>query len=729
MEALKSEIESIKLQIQRLCSFAETNLQKSTPSSSSTETDVTSSAIQQVLEVLNRIDNKLNELTTTSSTSSTSLPSIPYSTNTTGPHPIPNLDKIGHHTLKPLTKDDLGPNLIAKLAELETNTHFSGKVRVAIEDLGIDWRDFARRARPLPDHKQFAVQHCQGNDGFSNLYLGHLKKMPAIDLNQSDKEPTHDEAFNFAHDTIESPPVGERSYFVGEFDKSGTPLAELFSSGALSILGELPGINTLYMHMGESGSGTAFHCEDAELHSYNLNIIGYKLWIMIAPDNTSKFEEMLDDQFGLQKCDQGVRHLNIMVSPKKLLEKGIKFDIICAGPGDLVITRPRQYHAVLNYTPSLAIATNYTLPNEQPIPPGCGVCPRDGLYRLSHTNLRKLSNQPKRKAGATALLYSPPTKKTKTHPTALPNRKRQNTHHSKVAINKQRDKRHNEENRDGHTQQQGQQQEPHELTGHEDDNEGSDEEDDDDGDKEDDDDGDENNNGSNNGNSDGESNQQQGTINGRRLASLTTNRDAILRFMSIVQAWDNADVGLKRLFAGGKPKDELTSATHYDGLQQKSQNFGVLYTVLGMSASFRLSKVMIDDQQRHRTSSHCMSAVLAGRGIDDNKRTRKKLSTELSEARKIMKMVEGYDGLLCFLPLGSDSGFTLRDLKRGSNEQIQAFRTTVARYENLMLLNEVGNEFLLSIWGEGEFKERCFQSKQPHELRTLPDGDLITLLR
>ncbi|KAK1776284.1 hypothetical protein QBC45DRAFT_471892 [Copromyces sp. CBS 386.78] len=50
MEALKSEIESIKLQIQHLCNFAETNLQKSTPSSSSTQTDVISSAIQQVLE-------------------------------------------------------------------------------------------------------------------------------------------------------------------------------------------------------------------------------------------------------------------------------------------------------------------------------------------------------------------------------------------------------------------------------------------------------------------------------------------------------------------------------------------------------------------------------------------------------------------------------------------------------------------------------------------------------
>ncbi|KAK3947911.1 hypothetical protein QBC32DRAFT_269937 [Pseudoneurospora amorphoporcata] len=671
MEALKSEIESIKLQIQHLCNFAETNLQNSTPSSSSTQTNVISSAIQQVLEVLNRIDNKLNELTTASSKPSISLPSIRYLINTTGPHPIPNFDKIGHHTFKPLTKDDLGLNLIANLHELETDPHFRGKVCVSIADLGIDWKDLPKRTLPLPDHNQFAVQHNRDDDGFSRLYLSHSKTMIPINFDFDLNPLTDDEAKQFLQDIVESPPQNTIPYYVGPIDTSGTPLASLFPSGALSILGDLPGINTLYMHMGERGSGTAFHCEDAQLRSYNLNIFGWKLWIMIDPNDTTKFERMLATKWALHKCDQSVRHLNIMVSPKRLLEEGIRFDIIRAGPGDLVITRPRQYHAVINQTPSLAIATNFTLLSEEAIPRGWLVCPEDGFYGLSHGNLKKLSHGPltkKRKLNATFLLHSKRqsfgqsrTKGKTSTKSIVTTRMAVITATMPLTLLS-----------DTHT------------------------------------------------NTDIES--------GRQLASLTIDNGAILRFISIVYAWDSADVTLKSSFASRKPTDELSAARHYDSLRRKAQNLSILYTVLGMSASFRLSKVMKENQYRHRASGSSISAVLAGRGIEDTPKARKAFTTEISEARKIMKMVEGYDGLLCFLPLGFGSGFTLRALKRFSDKDVETFRATIARYESLMLLSEVGNEFLLSVWGEGEFKERLFQRRQLSELQNLPNEDLIKLL-
>ncbi|KAK3338501.1 hypothetical protein B0H65DRAFT_434724 [Neurospora tetraspora] len=645
MEALKSEIESIKLQIQHLCNFAETNWQKSTPSSSSTQTDVISSAIQQVLEVLNRIDNKLNELTTTSSISSISLPSIRYLTNTTGPHPIPNLDKIGHHTLKSLTKDDLGLNLIANLHKLETDPHFRGKVCVSIADLGIDWKNLTKRALPLADHDQFAVQHDRDDDGFSRLYLSHSKTMTSINFDFDLNPLTDNEAKQFLQDVVESPPQNTIPYYVGPIDTSGTPLASLFPSGALSILGDLPGINTLYMHMGERGSGTAFHCEDAQLRSYNLNIFGWKFWIMIDPNDTTKFERMLATKWALHKCDQSVRHLNIMVSPKRLLEEGIKFDIIRAGPGDLVITRPRQYHAVINQTPSLAIATNFTLLSEEAIPRGWVVCPEDGLYNKyqEHGN-NENGNQNSENDTDSAISVG--------------------CGDAQIKV-------------DSNTK---------------------------------------------------DTNTDTGIESGRQLASLTIDNGAILRFMSIVYAWDSADVTLKSSFASRKPTDELSTARHYDNLRRKAQNLSILYTVLGMSASFRLSKVMKENQHRHRASGSCISAVLAGRGIEDTPAARKAFTAEISQARKIMRMVEGYDGLLCFLPLGFGSGFTLRALTRFSNKDLETFRATIARYESLMLLSEVGNEFLLSVWGEGEFRERLFQRRQLGELQNLPNEDLIKFL-
>ncbi|KAK3345115.1 hypothetical protein B0H65DRAFT_425497, partial [Neurospora tetraspora] len=515
---------------------------------------------------------------------------------------------------------------------------------VSIADLGIDWKDLAKRALPLPDHDQFAVQHDRDDDGFSRLYLSHSTTMTSINFDFDLNPLTDDEAKQFLQNIVESPPQNTIPYYVGSFKTSRTPLASLFTSGALSILGDLPGINTLYMHMGERGSGTAFHCEDAQLRSYNLNIFGWKLWIMIDPNDTTKFERMLATKWALHKCDQSVRHLNIMVSPKRLLEEGIKFDIIRAGPGDLVITRPRQYHAVINQTPSLAIATNFTLPSEEAIPRGWIVCPEDGLYSLSHGNLKKLS-------------HGSPTKKRKSNSTLLLHSKRQNFGHNTKDTNADTD-----------------------------------------------------------------------IESGRQLANLTIDKGAILRFMSIVYAWDSADDTLKSSFASKKPTDGLSTARHYDHLRRKAQNLSILYTVLGMSASFRLSKVIKENQHRHRISGSCMSAVLAGRGIEDTPAARKAFTAEICQARKIMRMVEGYDGLLCFLPLGFGSGFTLTALKRFSNKGLETFRATIARYKSLMLLSEVGNEFLLSVWGEGEFKERLFQRRQLGELQNLPYEDLIKFL-
>ncbi|KAK3345662.1 hypothetical protein B0H65DRAFT_407739, partial [Neurospora tetraspora] len=516
---------------------------------------------------------------------------------------------------------------------------------VSIADLGIDWKDLTKRTLPLLDHNQFAVQHNRDDDGFSRLYLSHSKTMTPINFDFDLNPLTDDEAKQFLQDIVESPPQNTMPYYVGPIDTSGTPLASLFPSGALSILGDLPGINTLYMHMGERGSGTAFHCEDAQLRSYNLNIFGWKLWIMIDPNDTTKFERMLATKWALHKCDQSVRHLNIMVSPKRLLEEEIKFDIIRAGPGDLVITRPRQYHAVINQTPSLAIATNFTLLSEEAIPRGWVVCPEDGFYdKYQEHGNNENGNQNSDNDTDAAISVG--------------------CGDAQIKV-------------DSNTK---------------------------------------------------DTNTDTDIESGRQLASLTIDNGALLRFMSIVYAWDSADVTLKSSFALRKPTDELSTARHYDNLRRKAQNLSILYTVLGMSASFRLSKVMKENQHRHRASGSCISAVLAGRGIEDTPKARKAFAREISEARKIMKMVEGYNGLLCFLPLGFGSGFTLRALTRFSNKDLETFRATIARYESLMLLSEVGNEFLLSVWGEGEFKERLFQRRQLSELQNLPNEDLIKFL-
>jgi hypothetical protein len=72
--------------------------------------------------------------------------------------------------------------------------------------------------------------------------------------------------------------------------------------------------------------------------------------------------------------------LHCLSASKNFGKEEIEFRIELAGPGVMLATEPRQYHAVVNLTASFAIATNFVLPDEELIPYELVVCPRDGLY-------------------------------------------------------------------------------------------------------------------------------------------------------------------------------------------------------------------------------------------------------------------------------------------------------------------------------------------------------------
>lgn len=175
----------------------------------------------------------------------------------------------------------------------------------------------------------------------------------------------------------------------------------LLTAGKLSRLGRLEGVTTPYWHLGEKNSGTHFHFEDAAVRSYNLTIAGYKLWILIRTQSTDAFEELVAQEFSPEgvvdalqppRCDQWLRHLQVLIPPEMLAQHGIQYDLVVAGPGDLVLTAPRQYHAVLNLTACLAISVNFTLPTEPVLGPTT-VCKDCGLFYLKHPAVKKISKR------------------------------------------------------------------------------------------------------------------------------------------------------------------------------------------------------------------------------------------------------------------------------------------------------------------------------------------------
>lgn len=318
------------------------------------------------------------------------------SSSADGLYALPGVPPSTGFTLRP---SDLGEHLIPKLQTLIKSDKFKGKLRRGEMELWLGEMRLSSTALletiPRESTQQgvvLGVVHKSGKDNTSRLHidepLGGLQLTRLSDVTKPSGEDTE----QYLEELSKNPPKNPIPYYVGPL---AGPLAEKlqsdFPSGKeVCQLGDVPGVSTLYGHIGGKGSGTAFHCEDANLRSYNLALIGWKIWIMIKVDHTAKFEALIRRLTKTKDtCDQFVRHTSILIPPSKLRAENIDFDIICAGPGEMVLTQPRQYHAVINFTDTVAIATNFVLPGENPIPETLSVCPEDGFYGLDHEMVPK----------------------------------------------------------------------------------------------------------------------------------------------------------------------------------------------------------------------------------------------------------------------------------------------------------------------------------------------------
>ncbi|KAK4184128.1 hypothetical protein QBC35DRAFT_506620 [Podospora australis] len=280
---------------------------------------------------------------------------------------------------------DLSNRLVPKLQTFVRDSHFSGKVSVG--DLGIAPSEIMRIVRSLDIQSVYEVRHSPEESNW-HIYTEKMTRAVLPQITDSEQPPA--DTKQYLEDLYNSPQTDPIPYFIGELPdfRCCMKLRSWFPSGPeVSNLGTLPGISTLWGYAGEPGSGSAFHCEDAYLRSYNLTLIGWKIWIMINPHSTQDFEDLVQRSAGCDhnRCDQFVRHHAIMFPPSKLDEESIAYDIIITGPGDMVLTDRRQYHAVINCTSSFAVATNFVFADEDPVPPNVSFCTNDGLFPLRVT--------------------------------------------------------------------------------------------------------------------------------------------------------------------------------------------------------------------------------------------------------------------------------------------------------------------------------------------------------
>ncbi|KAF5665041.1 histone demethylation 3d [Fusarium denticulatum] len=156
------------------------------------------------------------------------------------------------------------------------------------------------------------------------------------------------------------------SYYCGLMKSELWKLCPLHAGEQLTGIKGLTHVNQIYTHLGKKGSATAMHKEDDRFGSVNVGLAGTKLFLLIETEDTKRFETWVRSNYTCKPCPQFVRHLNIFFGQKKLEAAQIRFKILLQRVGDLIETKPHQYHQVVNLEDSLAISINLLAPKEIP---------------------------------------------------------------------------------------------------------------------------------------------------------------------------------------------------------------------------------------------------------------------------------------------------------------------------------------------------------------------------
>lgn len=307
-----------------------------------------------------------------------------------------------------INRDEMGESLVSNLTTLVCRRDCSQLIKVIGPPIDLVNLDHEAVLFTNPDYRANVYRAINDQIGCSYLEISRRRadfRWP--DFTKIPSRPTEDEVIDFVEAAITQPPSSSVPYYGGE---ASVPFDRILHAGeTLAGCKYLTVANAEYYHIGEKGSGSPFHHEDANFWSCNLTEGGWKIFIVIK--DTMKFESFIKDTWTCRECDQFVRHLNLIVAPSRLQAEGIDYQLICAGPGDLVVTQPGIYHACINYSACFARSINFLLPDEPLLPTGLSVCDDCGLNGLqAHYDIRHVSSGTTKKRKATEPSKSKPSK-------------------------------------------------------------------------------------------------------------------------------------------------------------------------------------------------------------------------------------------------------------------------------------------------------------------------------
>ena len=161
-------------------------------------------------------------------------------------------------------------------------------------------------------------------------------------------------------------------YAINEFDV--TELSEKFcfsdlktslQEGAdLRYYDSMSGVVTPWTYFGSAFSIFAFHNEDGNTFSSNLQLSGDpKIWIFLEPGQARELEgaiRALYPQYsdGGTLCNDYLRHKSCFFTLSQLKQFGMRYTVVVQNPGEMIVTMPYAIHGGFNTGENCNVAVN-----------------------------------------------------------------------------------------------------------------------------------------------------------------------------------------------------------------------------------------------------------------------------------------------------------------------------------------------------------------------------------
>lgn len=298
--------------------------------------------------------------------------------------------------LSTLQMHDLGERIVPNILALEADTH--SPQRILVENLPpVDW-DEVVESMPTETADMLEMEFRKGEGpekGYAHIYRrGDTARTAWKQTTASVRDLTPKDAELRFDQIAADPPSDPIGFYYGQCPREFMQ-GVLHSGDPLAKMDDMQFVNSPRLQIGEANSAVCIHKEAFHLRAMTLVCTGQQLWMFIDIDDTGKFEQFVKAHWpecpkcGVERkyhncldCSQFVEHRCLFLAPSRLRAEGIRFEMRCAGPGDLITTKPFQYYSVLNNTASMSLCINFLAPGLPVVPFQTTICPEDGMWPL-----------------------------------------------------------------------------------------------------------------------------------------------------------------------------------------------------------------------------------------------------------------------------------------------------------------------------------------------------------